>query len=835
MALPLPDNLKDLVGKTLKKGREYEYKIIDYCDSGRRGHVFRAKSKYGYDRALKFIPKNKLKSGWEQEAFKTHQLEQQPNTVRFHGLIFHEDYAVMIFDYIEGLTLKEYIANRKLTMGYIQHILENLLFFRRDCLRLQKNLEHGDLHPGNIMLRKPEMGGPRAYDVMITDFGIGYSGAILQPKKDAEQIGMITTLMLQSITREQLTRGDRVFYDEICNSDVRKNLRETSPLERGDEETTVDNLIEELTQIPQRVYSPQTARIGHSKFGDYLVGEQLGNRWKEWKELFVSSFPGYEDIVSRNTTVLTGTRGCGKTMVFRRLSKLLTFEVGPVDDGAAGELVGIYLNMNDIADAFLFDQKKSIEKLAMRVIQFFHLSLLSEIIRIAATAREKESDERRIVLDKANHKLFDLIIAIIDPKALYPGPGLEMKVAASLVETAKDIVRNATNPIPYLLEMAQNDWLKRFVPKLQQIVPWISSRPLYFFLDDYSLPRVSKVLQKILNSVIFQRSDCFFFKVSTESPSTLYREDYTNKVLDAPHDFELTDLGSITIDLADEKRGTFLDEVFYRRLAREDKFKGKTLIDVLGNFDKSWAELARGIRKEVENNDVSIQRPKSQVLYYGREVFLGMWSGDTRSMVKLAQNLLEQKTSTLPIAPETQNKEFRRTGGEFLHLLKSCARTARDGKAPLPSHIASWGEHLVEVAEGFKEICLYDLRNLSGGRKGRQNEPKQAFRIEIVDKCSLKGVYKEIYEDLVRYGVFLRDDRGKSIRGAIIPRLYLRRLLIPFCTLTFSKIDSIAMNLADFKDLLLYPRDFAQKWKKNRPRFIAQQMSLFDESNNDDA
>jgi tRNA A-37 threonylcarbamoyl transferase component Bud32 len=830
MVLPLPDNLKGLVGKTVKDG---EYEIVDYCDSGKRGHVFRAKDRHGRDRALKFIPKSKLRHGWEQEAFKAHQLERQPNTVRFYELFLHGDYSVMVFDFVEGLTLEKYIANHKLTISDIQHILENLLFFRRDCLQ-KNNLEHGDLHPRNIILRKPEMGGPRAYDVMITDFGIGYTGAILQPKKDIEQIGVITTLMLQSITREQLTQGDRFFYDEICSGAAIKSLREQSPLERGDEKIAVEKIVEELTRIRQRTSMPQVAQISHSRFGDYLVGEQLGNRWKEWKELFVSSFPGYEDIVSRNTTVLTGTRGCGKTMVFRRLSKLLTLEVGPVDDGAAGELVGIYLNMNDIADAFLFDQKKSPNKnLAMRVIQFFHLSLLSEIIRIASTAREKGVGGQQIVFDESNHQLFNLIISKIEPKTLYPGPRLEMQVAASLVEIAKDRVRNAKTPLSYLLEMSRNDWLKHFVPKLQQIVPWIGERPLYFFLDDYSLPRVSKVLQKILNSVLFQRSDCFFFKISTESHSTLYREDYTNKVLDAPHDFELTDLGSVTIDLSDEKRRTFLDEVFYRRLAREDKFKGKTLVDMLGRFDKSWAELARGIRKEVEDDDLSMQKPKPQVLYYGREVFMGMWSGDTRSMVKLAQNLLEQQSLTLPIQPEIQNKEFRRTGGEFLHLLKACARTARDSKTALPRHIVSWGEHLVQIAEAFKEVSLYDLRNLNGGRKDRQNEPKQAFRIEIVDQFSLEGIHKEIYEDLVRYGVFLRDDRGKSIRGAIIPRLYLRRLLIPFCTLTFSKIDSIAMKAADFEDLLLHPTNFAQKWKKNRSQFDTKQMRLFDESNND--
>jgi len=839
MALTLPDNLKKLIGEIINKDNENEYEIINYCDSGKRGHVFKAKNKYGIDRALKFIPKNKVRSGWEQEAVKAHQLERQPNTVRFHVFFLHEDYYVMVFDFVEGLTLKKNIASSKLTISDIQHILENLLLFRRDCL--QKNLQHGDLHPGNIILRKSEMGAPRPYEVMITDFGIGYTGAVLQPKNDMEQINLIAIRMLQSITREQLTQNDKASYDEICNGAAMKNLREISPLERGNEKTAVNSLLEELTQIRRRVSTPQVELIGRSSFGDYLVGEQLGNRWKEWKELFVSNFPGYEDIVSRNTTVLTGTRGCGKTMVFRRLSKLLALEVGPVDDGAAGELVGVYLNMNDIADAFLFDREKLPDKnLAMRVIQFFHLSLLSEVIRVTTTAREKEKGERQIVLDRANHQLFDLIITKIDPETLYPGPGLEMQVAASLVETAKDRLRNAKTPIPCLLEMAQNDWLKRFVPKLQQIVPWMEGRPLYFFLDDYSLPRVDKSLQKILNSVIFQRSDCFFFKISTESPSTLHRIDYTDKVLDEPHDFELTDLGSVTIDLPDKKRESCLDEVFYRRFAREDKFQGKTLIEVLGKFDKSWADLARGIRKELtpENDDSqSTQKTKYQALYHGREVFVSMWSGDTRSMVKLAQNLLEQvldeQPLNLPIQLEIQNKEFRRTGGEFLHLLKACARTERDGKTKLPSHIVSWGEHLVKIAEAFKEISSYDLRMQHGGRKDRQNEPKQAFRIEIVDHFSLHNICREIYEDLVRYGVFLRDDRGKSIRGAIIPRLYLRRLLIPFCTLTFSKIDSIAMKTADFGDLLLHPTDFAQKWKKKRSQFDTGQMRLFDESNYD--
>jgi hypothetical protein len=171
-----------------------------------------------------------------------------------------------------------------------------------------------------------------------------------------------------------------------------------------------------------------------------------------------------------------------------------------------------------------------------------------------------------------------------------------------------------------------------------------------------------------------------------------------------------------------------------------------------------------------------------------------------------------------------QDKVFRREGGEFLHLLEACTRTSQRDEP----HFDSWGKHLVKVAQGFKEIALYELRTRQGGREGRPDEPKQAFRIEIVDQFTLKDVEREVYEDLVRYGVFLRDDRGKSIRGAIIPRLYLRRLLIPYFTLTFSKVDNIPMNCGGFKRLLMEPENFAKNWKKDKSKFITTQEELFE-------
>jgi hypothetical protein len=86
--------------------------------------------------------------------------------------------------------------------------------------------------------------------------------------------------------------------------------------------------------------------------------------------------------------------------------------------------------------------------------------------------------------------------------------------------------------------------------------------------------------------------------------------------------------------------------------------------------------------------------------------------------------------------------------------------------------------------------------------------PRMAFRLEIVDEFRIDGLAREIYRDLIRYGLFMRDNRGKSVRGAFVPRLYLRRLLLPYCTLALSKRDSVSLSCDAFKRLLLEPDAF---------------------------
>ena len=56
--------------------------------------------------------------------------------------------------------------------------------------------------------------------------------------------------------------------------------------------------------------------------------------------------------------------------------------------------------------------------------------------------------------------------------------------------------------------------------------------------------------------------------------------------------------------------------------------------------------------------------------------------------------------------------------------------------------------------------------------------------------------------------MFIEDLRGKSRRGDVVPRLYLRRFLIPHFNLTFSTRDSIQIEPEELEFLLKEPRKF---------------------------
>ena len=210
-------------------------------------------------------------------------------------------------------------------------------------------------------------------------------------------------------------------------------------------------------------------------------------------------------------------------------------------------------------------------------------------------------------------------------------------------------------------------------------------------------------------------------------------------------------------------------------------------------------------------------------------------------MIQLITDLVDQASEAtpqsvatneifLPIKQELQDRIFRNRGGEWLN-----AQTRNEPTEPklVKEELAriqkidpdyrlcggEYGDHLKAVVEAFvsaaKDFLFGPTYKILQGKSFRE-VPRMAFRIEVIDEFRIEGLAKEIYRDLVRYGLFMCDSRGKSVRGTFVPRLYLRRLLLPFCALALSKRDSVSLTCESFTELLLRPDVFKTSFTSRR-------------------
>lgn len=148
-----------------------------------------------------------------------------------------------------------------------------------------------------------------------------------------------------------------------------------------------------------------------------------------------------------------------------------------------------------------------------------------------------------------------------------------------------------------------------------------------------------------------------------------------------------------------------------------------------------------------------------------------------------------------------QNQAIREAAGAFLKNLRS-----------IPKH----GDQLVAIVTAFGNVA-HSLLKHRCSKNEAGNPPHQASRIEPYEPFELSEPAQRLYDELLRYSVFLEDFRGKSRRGKVVPRLYLRRLLVPHFNLTFSMRDSTELEPTEFERFLLQPAKFEEETRRRSP------------------
>ena len=811
-----------------------DYIITAYKGKGKIGIVYRTERKNPPDiLACKIIPKNKLNKGWEREIEKVVQLRNIDHVVQYnsHGESTDRNqkvFAYVLYDFIPGINLKEYLSNPPLPldMAFVENIAKAILDVLHACKAVK--ILHGDLHEGNVLIREPDRripGSPRT--IWISDFGYGGSHNGFQPKDDYRQFFSIVSNLLHHLDPASLNPRDRIMHQKL-NEFLQKKIMEFDATQGGHVGNS-EILLKEFSKIgreAEREAAAATRGEDLKEPGDYLSGEALGYRVEEWKNLFVSEFLAVQDILSRNITVLTGARGCGKTMSFRRLTVFMDMLIGSTSGvPGADQFIGFYVNCRDLVEAFPWLPHNLTTGMQQQIIHYFHLLWFNEICKTMAISKSNENEG----FDWLN--MFMVNIFGKRYQALPSGADVISHVRA-FIETEKEQCR-LTNLGKHAgfdsWPLARFDFLDNIQVEVEANVPWVGKRPFYLFLDDYTDPIVRRDVQQVLNAVVFKRRSSLFFKISTEASNSFERKALNDKPFELNHDFELVDLATESLHQDKTEKFKLLDNIFKPRIDRHSAFKGKKkgLLDILGKMEYDNNALAWKMRK-VED--------KERILYSGADVFVGMWSSDIRIMIQMFVDMLrdtngelEKNNFVIPI--KIQDKVYRSQGGEFLGFAESAGNPMALGRKSYTKkpHIR-YGTHLKDIIEAFIKISRYELTKGNIVKNGDRENPKQAFRLEIIDKFELTENVLNYYEGLIRWHLFLQDWRGKSVRGMITPRLYMNRVLIPFANLTFSIHDNIQLRNDEFIALLEKPKEFMSYWVGKRNEKIARDEgpTLFD-------
>jgi serine/threonine protein kinase len=813
MRANLPDKAHFL-GKRIPTRPDIE--LVEFIKSGNNAHVFKAYShEVRRNFACKIIPKSNLtgasegKDTWRQEidkanAFRVSSVVRFVDKLEWIEEAADIDCVVLVADFILGHNLSDFIGKHQpeVTIPFIVQFLETMFDFLNEMETLQLP-SHGDLHAGNILVedRRSALRGDK-FEFRITDFGVAAATSeTTKFKDDYFQLAVILKQLLESFEQRSYQSAepkDQFIFNALNNDFLGRHLVERDktldPLARRPGE--LFKRLQQLDDEYEQFAVSSDTRIG-SPF-DFLSCEQIGDVPSILKALYSDLFLGLDDIESRNNLVVTGPRGCGKSTVFRNLSLRQKLRTNAADPESITYL-GVFYFCNDLYFSFPRYQLPKREDAWDIPIQFLTATLLGELLEdVSRWGESFFADEFHRGQQRASRRLFE-VLEIEPPKE--PGSDSFKAIETELHKIRRRAVfdqRNAHKSDHSFGRHWGADKLQLACEVLRASYSFLRDRPIYFFIDDYSAPKVTKDLQSNLNRVLMQRSSSCFFKLSTESPVSFSARDIDQKEYVESREYSLLNLGLIYLADESERKLRFIEDVFRRRFEAADTFKVKDLETLVGsNPDQNANEDAREIRRV------------KRLRHWSKQTLSNLCSGDIFYLIRLVREMVTTPKGSegldgdsVPRIPiDVQDSCIRAEAGRFL---KNLGGSCDDG------------DKLVGIVQAFGKVANSYLKYRDSGNEVG-NPPWQASRVEPYERLNLGAEAKRLYDELLRYSVFIQDFRGKSRRGDVVPRLFLRRFLIPHFNLTFSTRDSVPLEPAEFELMILDPSAFEKRFRRKSP------------------
>ena len=823
--------LPDFIPDTIEIGG-HKYYPKEYKGAGYKGVVWKGVNERSRPVAIKFATyEDYIDRSFLEEADRTAELTGYSQFAQFYDADIvelkspkGEKIKLVCFseDFIEGHTLDRYAQENEITPSFIINYVRGMC----NILNILKelNLRHDDLHCGNVMIANPKKGElSQNFTVKIIDMGSLKS-------HDAP------------LTKEKDYKDDHRRFIEhlifLCNSMLFNSNHQRKPLSlterkfRGEIIPLLNSMLEEDRQIalidPSKILSQfervyLSARYPHKEVElkledpfDYISAEHIASD-ELLVQLFAESCPWAKEVTSPNPVLLTGPRGCGKSMLFRRLSlKALLYKSS--DDIRNSKIAGFYISCSaDLRNRFGWITSQTLlKKFQKEIVHYFNLLLSREIVQTLLLISQREDRETLFgfgeMQEKEIHDLFMNKLNIKEERRLrlqgvtpleHLLESIEFEMNICYEQFLKGFNLESTMPISFLSD------LTRF---LKSKIGYFEDRTITFLLDDYSIHRIPEQVQLLLNPIIWDRQATHIFKLSAEkygAERIFEFHNETSPTADLTREFREIDCGQFYIYLSDsdllQELMNFAKDLLDHRLALAG-YSG-TSETIIGHSGYEEGTLTKSLRS----------RPKARDHYHGLETIAEICSGDVSALLEVYRRISRggkvTKDTNSVVKKYIQHEAINSVSRNFLELIKT---------------YHPFGEEMYKIVVPFGTLCrkiLYEGKDMQYKMKDgtTKSVPIETTRIEV-DQIPGKGEdwtgeQHRMMKELVRRSIFIEMEPGRG-RATLGPtwRWQLRRIYCPAFGAGLKKNTAIKWTPSDLKYFLTNPQEKCdkefEKWKK---------------------
>jgi hypothetical protein len=723
-----------------------------------------------------------------------------------------EDFVCFITPWVDGDTLHSRLRrDGAIEASFVCTV--SLEILRAISYLKNAGLKHDDLHAGNVMISQVD------------------KGLALLPGEDKRlQLSIIDMGSLKPV--DQSTSKSR--NDWLCFVDILVELYNKLHSNRR-EASTYPGFMRRFGEFIEKITDEDTSRFFPS---DSAIAGELdrlrrdldssddggGKNFQPFEAisaehladdatllaLFVGTLPWMADVQESKPIVLTGPRGCGKSMIFRYLA--VRTHLGTEQRAADGKRnppfnsFGVYVScathLQNNLSWIARKEGRALQR-AQEISTYFQLVIARELLKALGLAQEDAVANRTFKLAESG---FDELIAFMSRYFSIPVETPRLSARRRILHFAEDLDAARVRLHMRLLQeeaaefLLPDTFLGDVTQGLGTIFPYFKHHQVVFMLDDYSSNRVQLDIQQILNKIVFERLPSHFFKISCEKYG-FEPVDIDGARVDETREFSRIDAGRKALSATDVEAREFVTNLIDRRL-RTAKWKG-TAKQLIGSSDPYADDKALAVFIRTEGSNVG-----RRYYYYGLEALGRLWSGDTATILQIVREMFTlgqvQATTTSTISKPRQHDAITSISKAFKERV--------EGYHPYGS--------FMNVLLGAYGALARDV--LVEGRLNRKGIPYRLYRLEMTkpEPRSTIALLQDgggdedaaLAKELLRRAVFIEldDSRGKEGVSSQTMRWEMRRIFNPAFGLSLKRDSYLDIKqLNDLRKLLTDPKAFA--------------------------